>query len=255
MPVHDWSRVGAGVFHDFHQGWVVAIRESLNGGALPPDYYALVEQSAGGPIPDVLALERVRFDADDRMIPPGRGQGTVAVAEHPPQVSHRVTVEAPDPYVRKASRVAVYHASGDKVVAYIEIVSPGNKHSERAMNAFVLKVRRAMERGLHLLLVDLHHPTPRDPQGLHAKIWEDWYGDCPTPGATSERPYSLVAYCVDESPTAYYEPVGLLQVLPDMPVFLTPDDYVNVPLEATYLAAWRGVPERWRTIVAGAATT
>lgn len=250
MPDHDWSRVGPGVFHDFHQRWVVAISDALNGGTLPKDYYALVEQSAGGPIPDVLALERVQLGDDEQATVPPRGRGTVAVAEHPPRVSYRLTAEDPDSYVRKASRVAVYHSSGHRVVAYIEIVSPGNKHSERAFSAFLHKVRKALERELHLLLVDLHRPTPRDPRGLHASIWQDWYGDMPTPGATDDRPYSLVSYCVDESPTAYFEPVGLGQPLPDMPIFLTPDDYVNVPLEPTYLDAWRRVPDCWREVVA-----
>src|SRR6185437_4378506 len=23
MPIHDWSRVGAGVFHDFHEAWII----------------------------------------------------------------------------------------------------------------------------------------------------------------------------------------------------------------------------------------
>jgi hypothetical protein len=35
----------------------------------------------------------------------------------------------------------------------------------------------------------------------------------------------------------------------DMPLFLTPDAYVNVPLEASYLSAYRGVPRRWRSVL------
>jgi len=35
----------------------------------------------------------------------------------------------------------------------------------------------------------------------------------------------------------------------EMPLFLEPDLYVNVPLEATYLAAYRGVPLRWRRVL------
>lgn len=34
-----------------------------------------------------------------------------------------------------------------------------------------------------------------------------------------------------------------------MLLFLTPDHYINVPLENTYMAAWRGVPERWRKVI------
>src|SRR4051794_1531398 len=44
MPVHDWTRVHAGLFHHFHQRWVQALCDRLNTGDLPPGYYALSEQ-------------------------------------------------------------------------------------------------------------------------------------------------------------------------------------------------------------------
>lgn len=44
MPIHDWTRVDHGTFHDFHQGWAVQIRSALNAGILPDDYEAKVEQ-------------------------------------------------------------------------------------------------------------------------------------------------------------------------------------------------------------------
>ena len=56
MPVHDWTRVEAGVFHDLHVGWVPTIRTILNGGLLPEGYYAMAEQHAGRSIADVLTL-------------------------------------------------------------------------------------------------------------------------------------------------------------------------------------------------------
>jgi hypothetical protein len=34
-----------------------------------------------------------------------------------------------------------------------------------------------------------------------------------------------------------------------MPLFLASGWYVNVPLEATYQAAWRGVPRRFREVL------
>ena len=46
MPVHDWSRVDADLFHDFHQAWSIGIRNALNGGLLPKGYSALVGQHA-----------------------------------------------------------------------------------------------------------------------------------------------------------------------------------------------------------------
>ena len=54
MPIHDWQRVDAGVFHDFHIAWIASLSQALNQGILPADYYALAEQrrdtvSAEGP--------------------------------------------------------------------------------------------------------------------------------------------------------------------------------------------------------------
>ena len=43
MPAHDWTRVGAGILHHFHNAWITEIANALNGGVLPPEYYALSE--------------------------------------------------------------------------------------------------------------------------------------------------------------------------------------------------------------------
>ena len=49
MPVHDWTRVEAGIFHDFHTVWAVAIRNALNEGLLPEGYYELRRQREYAP--------------------------------------------------------------------------------------------------------------------------------------------------------------------------------------------------------------
>jgi hypothetical protein len=51
MPIHDWTRVDAGLFHHFHQRWTSALCDALNTGGLPPDYFALIEQVISDPIP------------------------------------------------------------------------------------------------------------------------------------------------------------------------------------------------------------
>src|SRR3954462_1463019 len=58
MPIHDWTRVDAGIFHGFHLSWISHIKERLNTGGLPPDFYADAEQYADGKNADVLALHR-----------------------------------------------------------------------------------------------------------------------------------------------------------------------------------------------------
>lgn len=59
MPVDDWTRVEAGIFHDFHVGWITGIRSVLNQGLLPSEYYAMAEQVMGGFGPVILTLHRV----------------------------------------------------------------------------------------------------------------------------------------------------------------------------------------------------
>jgi len=43
MPLHDWTRVPAGLFHDFHQSWSIRLKDALNAGRLPDGIVALVE--------------------------------------------------------------------------------------------------------------------------------------------------------------------------------------------------------------------
>ena len=244
MPVHDWSRVGAGTFHHFHGLWIGEISNALNDGALPPDYYAMTEQVVGGMIPDVLALEtRGEGGGFDRG---GGDPGTTAVALRPPKVRFTAMADE-DVYAVKQRRLAIRHASGDRIIALIEIVSPGNKGSRRALETFIEKAADALARGYHLLLIDLQPPTPRDPQGIHGALWAE-FGDR-SYEAPPDKPLTLAAYSAGPSKTAYIEPIAAGDPLPEMPLFLDPWHYVDVPLEATYQAAWRGVPRRWRDVL------
>jgi len=243
MPVHDWTRVTAGTFHHFHQAWITALSDALNAGLLPEGYYALAEQVAGRPHPDVLALEEVE-DSDGWTERGTGGDAGVGVVECPPKVRYTLEAEAAI-YAAKADRIALYHTSGDRVVAFVEIISPGNKRSQVAVGQLLDKLASALEQGRHLLVIDLHPPGRHDPDGLHAAFWGT------TPGVTPDQPLSLAAYRADTCPTAYFEPIAAGDALPEMPLFLTPDRYINVPLEATYQAAWRGVPQRWKRVIVG----
>jgi hypothetical protein len=151
MPIHDWTRIDAGLFHDFHQGWTVALRNALNAGVLPPDYFALVEQRIHGPVPDVLTLE-----LSPRVAEPSEANGGLAVAIAPPRTSLIRRTEA-EVYAGKANRITVRHRHGN-VVAVIEIVSPGNKGSQADFRAFIEKSADLVRQGIHWLLLDLFPP-------------------------------------------------------------------------------------------------
>src|SRR5437762_357710 len=108
MPIHDWMRVPAGLFHHFHQHWSVEIARALNRRTLPKDVSALVEQRAGPPEPDVLVEARIVRRTGNEI------------------------------YADRANRILVKHHLG-RIIAIIEIVSPGNKDSRGALRDFVEK--------------------------------------------------------------------------------------------------------------------
>ena len=233
MPIHDWTRVDAGLFHAFHQRWISALSDALNTGVLPSDYYALAEQSVGGPVPDIRTLRPAEMEqnADEE------SSGS-AVATAPPRT--RIVRQAEERiYVRKADRIAVRHRHGD-VVAVVEIVSPGNKASAHALRALVEKSAELIDQGIHLLVIDLFPPSKRDPQGIHKSIWDEFIEeDLERPDG---KPLTLVAYDAQPLPIAYVEPVAVGDLLPDMPIFLKPGKYVPAPLETTYQTAWTFFP-------------
>ncbi len=249
MPIHDWTRVDAGIFHHFHHGWIEEIGRALNRGLLPPDYYAMAEQITGHPGPDVLTLRVPKGSPSTGSTPrTDKPNGGVAVAQTPPRVRFHATTEI-DIYANKAKAVVVRHRSNHEVIAMAEIVSPGNKGSRRTLDAFVRKAEDALAAGIHHLLVDLFPPGPRDPEGIHPAIW----GDREDPFALpADKPFTCVAYIGGALPEAFIEPVAVGDSLPDMPLFLTPDVYVPVPLEATYRSAWDAVPGVWQEVLSAA---
>jgi hypothetical protein len=219
--------------------------ETLNAGLLPKGYYALSEQVATRMQTDVLTLR-----APSRDLPRVGTSGGVAVAETPP-VGLSVR---PDPTrrprrpVRRGRHLVVRHVSGHQVVALVEIVSPSNKDRKVHVRERAEKIVRSLEAGVHVLLLDLLPATPNDPGGLHGAVWS-WFDTAPY-APPADRPLSLVSYVWDgEEPEAFLEPVSVGQALLDMPLFLTADRYVNVPLEPTYLAAYQGMPDFWRNVI------
>jgi hypothetical protein len=249
MPVHDWTRVDAGILHAFHTGWVAALQNTLNDGLLTGGYYALAEQHAGRSIADLLTLHASVSPRGPLPLPlpPAPDTGGLAVAEAPPRTRRKHTVD-PAFLLRRRS-LAVRHVSGHRLVALVEIVSPANKDRARHVEEFTDKVLSALNVGLHVLLVDLFPPGPRDPDGLHGILLrqlEDSDERYELPGA---EPLTLASYAAGPQVEIYLEHVAVGTALPEMPLFLRPDRYVNVPLEPTCQAAYRGLPAFWREVL------
>ena len=249
MPVHDWTRVEAGIFHDFHVGWIPEIRKVLNGGLLPEGFYALAEQHAGRSIADVLTLHASEPPAVPFPPPLPPATGGIAVAEAPPQVRRRQTIDQAA-LIRRRS-LAIRHVSGHRLVALIEIVSPANKDRPRHVEDFAAKAVSALEVGVNLLVVDLFPPGLNDPHGLHGIIVQRLEESDEPYDLPAETPLTLASYAAGPQVEVYLEHFAVGTVLSDMPLFLRPDRYVNVPLESTYQAAYQGMPAFWRAVLEG----
>jgi hypothetical protein len=244
MPIHDWTRVDAGIFHDFHHALIEEIKRALNRGLLPPEYYAMAEQITGNIGPDVLALQRAVYGSlSGEAATPAGG---IAVASSPPKARFHAQTEI-DEYALKAKAVVIRHRSHHQVIAIVEIVSPGNKSSQSALSAFVYKAEQALLAGVHLLIVDLFPPSRRDPDGIHRAIWGDGRdGDFALP---DDKRLSCLSYVGSPCPEVYFEPVAVGDPLPDMPLFITRDVYVSVPLDDTYQSAWDVFPAFWKEVL------
>ncbi len=245
MPMHDWTRVEPGIFHAFHHEWISEISKALNQELLPDDYYALPEQVAAGFGPDVLTLQEEPPDAVPNAQDTGDARSATGLQTRP-QTTFTAETDA-EFYRRKKSSIVVRHVSGDRIVALLEIISPGNKSNRHALRAFVEKACELLEHRIHLLIVDPFPPGPRDPNGIHAAIWEEVEDDAFH--LPEGRPLTLVAYECELTTRAFIETIAVGQPLPDMPLFLKPNGCVMIPLETAYQAAFAVLPKRWRTVL------
>jgi Protein of unknown function (DUF4058) len=245
VAVYDWTLVDEGIFHALHLAWVSEIQGALNDGLLPPGFYALAEQHAGRTIPDVLTLHAV---------PPGPAQrqplpdvGGTAVAQGPPRVRRRHTVEMKG--AGHARTVAIRHVSGHRLVALMEIVSPANKDRTASVEEFSSKVVAALNSGVHVLVVDLFPPGRHDPSGMHGAVLQHLERSDQPYDLPGDEPLTLAAYATGDRIDVYLEHLAVGANLPDMPLFLHPERYVNIPLDSTYHTAYRGLPSFWRDVL------
>ncbi len=243
MPMHDWTRVDPNDYHHFHGRWIFAITDAFNNGLLPKGYFALGEHTTPPFVPDVVTLTLPddppplprMFDDDG---------GGLAVAEPP---SRRVAT-APGKKVQPRRRIVIHHARSRQIAAVIEIVSPSNKKSKPEFADLIGKTVQLLRQGAHVMLIDPFPPTPRDPNGIHAKVWKELTGKS---SPSQDKPLTIASYVALGGNTFKYDVAALAvgDSLPEMPLYLSDEYYVKTPLEATYGIAWHGFPEVLRDIV------
>jgi hypothetical protein len=211
MPMHDWTRVEPAIFYDFRHSWISEIKRTLNRD-LPKDHYALIQQ------------QKLQFDPNL------------------PFQLHRVGVN-PVP----VSAIVVRRSNDDRAVAMVEVVSPGIKYNADTVGAFVDHLCEKLQKKLQVLLIDPVRSGEHDLRSIHGAIWEKF--DHEPEVCSAQKPLSLAAYSSGDSIKVYLQPFAVGDELPNMPLFLEQEAYIDVPLERTYMAAWEVVPLRWRRVI------
>jgi hypothetical protein len=158
MPVHDWTRVFDGAFHDFHHAWIAELRRSLNDGVLPPDYYAMAEQVARPTAPDVLTLQTANGLDEGWLGEPVAGATAVATA--PPRVCQSDIIEE-EIYARRQRSVVIRHTSDDRIIAVLDVLS--------AVSRTGMVCLGAAGDDLSSRLAGRAAPIPRRPRGANTR--------------------------------------------------------------------------------------
>ena len=138
MPIHDWTRVTAGTWHAFHLSW---IRNRS-----PQRRPAAVE---------LLRPSRAIADPWGRMCSHSRPRNSLPTSNTRTVRAAAWPWRPPLPECDSSMRwrwtirtnprtLVIRHVSGDRIIALLELVSPGNKASRSALESFVDKAIEAL---------------------------------------------------------------------------------------------------------------
>jgi hypothetical protein len=217
----------------FHGWWAAEIAAGLNHD-LPADYFAEFQVTLGARIEVDVATFREHGEPEPLGAENGGGTAVEARVWTPTMPLATMPAAFPDDI-----EVQVYsNDTGPKLVAAIELVSPGNKDRDDTRRAFAAKCAAYLQRGIGLIVIDV--VTSRR-ANLHDELIallghaEAFVFPAPTPlYATAYRP----AHRQERNEIDLWrEPLGVGQSLPVLPLAVRGLGCLRVDLEATYMEA------------------
>ena len=224
-PVNDKHRWDA-----VHGGWpMMLVRELF--GLLPPPYQAEPKIHLGAPIEiDVAAITDDSLPAP---APPESGNGgTATLVALAPTLTVEADLSEQDDY-----EVRIYDADRDRrLVAAIEIISPSNKDRPDTREVFVSKVVSMLQPGVCVAMVDLVSVRQAN---LYAELLA-LLNRCDPKLASPPPHLYAVSLRARKRPKkkelldAWFFPMTVGQPLPEIPLWLSADLRVAVPLESSY---------------------
>jgi Protein of unknown function (DUF4058) len=232
MPLRDHFRPPLSKrksWEGFHGLWPGKIVEGLNA-KLPPEYEAEPHVHLGAAFEiDVAAYESGTAEAWTPTLPENGGLATAAWSPPRPALLLDADVPAPSEY-----EVLVYDVAHERrLVAVVELVSPGNKDRPENRRAFVQKCDALLLKGVCVAIVDI--VTVRA-----ANLYRDLTELIGASGAAAvDTPVYAVAcrglrngdrWRVE----AWQHELVVGQPLPTLPLWLTETTFVPLDLEASY---------------------
>ena len=231
MPLRDHFRSPVNNTHSWdevHGQWPGEIVRDL-AKILPAGFRATPKVHLGSP----FEVDVSTYDLDSRYTDSGDG-GTATLTQTAlaPTLVAEANLSEPDEY-----EVRIYDTErGRTLVAAIEIVSPSNKDRPASRELFVGKVASLLQQNVCVLLVDLVSVRQAN---LYAELLT--FLSCTDPQLTAPPPHMYAVALrfrkrLKRRPLldAWFYPMVIGQPLPTLPIWLTPDLHVTLPLETSY---------------------
>ncbi len=213
----------------FQSAWAAAMVRYLNGGILPPGYYAIPSIDLGGPLEiDLEALQ-------DRQAKVGSSAGETLELWTPAEPTLTLPVDFPP--LELVEVQVLYDKGGPRLTAAVELVSSANKDRSETRRAFTVKCVSYLQQGISVLVVDA--VTARR-ANFHAEILRLLEQNDPVAWQSPTDLYTVAYHAVAAEGRrqlqAWAQPLVVGSPLPRMPLWLGADICVPLDLEDTYLA-------------------
>lgn len=209
----------------FHAYWAASIGRGLNR-VLPDRFFAAVNLHQGSKV----AADVAEYDYGPTPGLNGSGGGLAVQSYVVPAVTGTASGLLPD-----EAEVPIVDTENDRLVAVIELVSPGNKDRPEARRSFAAKCAAYLHRGVGVVVVDV---VFKHRFNLHDELAEllDWPSSLlmsldPDMYAVSYRPTIRANEPVIDF---WVEPLEIDMDLPTLPLFLKGWGCVPLDLEDSY---------------------
>ena len=220
-------------WESFHSSWATRLADALTERWLPANYIAEEHAHLGPSVEiDVGSFERETTTTS------AEASGAVATVGAkvwtPPVADGSVAAVFPDTFEVRV----LCTDTGPKLVAAIELISPGNKDRATERRAFAIKSASYLYQGISVIVVDI---VTNRRANLHNEILRLMDGadslQLPPESSLYAVAYQPLRRGKEDGIDVWRSPLALGRALPTLPLGLRADLVIPVDFEATYAEA------------------